>query len=192
MKLNLANRLTMTRIVIAFLIMFILLFSFSEINITFPKYLVQGVYIDTKYILVGILFIVAFITDLIDGKIARKRNMVTKLGGLLDNIADKVLVNSTLILLAAYGFINPAIAVLVIIRDIFTSTIKMAGGEALKTTKIAKIKSWFLNIGIILTLFYNMPFEIYGLDIANFCLLIGTASAIACKAIVVLPEDSGP
>ena len=56
--------------------------------------------VDLKYIVVGILFLIASVSDFLDGHIARKNNLVTDFGKVADAIADKVLVNGLLIVLA--------------------------------------------------------------------------------------------
>ena len=181
MKLNIANKVTVLRIILAFIIIALLLFSFNQVGLKFPKYIIEGVYIDSKYILAGILFIIASATDFLDGYLARKLNIVTDLGKMLDAIADKVLVNSVLIILSSTGFIHPAITVTIIMRDIFTNTIKMVAGNkgnVVAAIKTGKYKTAFLMIGITLTLFYNMPFEIYGFDVANFFLIAATVLAV--------------
>ena len=104
--MNLPTKFTVTRIVMTFIIIFILLFPFYTVGITFPRFTVDGILIKSEYIVAGILFILASVTDSIDGKLARKNNMVTDLGKMLDAIADKILVDSVLIILSYQGFIS--------------------------------------------------------------------------------------
>ena len=73
--------------------------------------------VEVKYLIAGVLFVIASLTDFLDGHIARKRNMVTDFGKMTDAIADKMLVNSVLIILAAQGFISAAIPVIIVTRD---------------------------------------------------------------------------
>ena len=115
--MNLPNKITLSRIFVTVFIIFILLFPFYSINISFPKYNVGGIIVDLKYIISGILFVVASLSDFIDGKLARRNNQVTDTGKMLDAIADKVLVNSVLVIFASNGFISPIIAVIYIFRD---------------------------------------------------------------------------
>ena len=113
--MNLPNKLTMTRIIMAFIIMALLLFPFDAMGIALPKLFVnETIVIDVKYIIAGVLFILASITDFLDGYIARKYNLITDFGKMIDAIADKVLVNSVLIILCASGFIHPIITVVII------------------------------------------------------------------------------
>ena len=179
--MNLANKLTMLRIFLTVVLIVILLFPFYMVNIEFPKIMVSTVIIDVKYLIAAGIFALASITDWLDGYIARKKNMVTDFGKLSDAIADKMLVNSTLIILSAQGFIHPIIAVIIVFRDAITDNIKMLAaskGKVVAAIKTGKIKTTFLMLGIILTLCYNMPFEIWGYDVANFLLVLATIFAV--------------
>ena len=77
--MNLPNKISLSRIFMTVFIIFLCLFPFYSININIPQYNVGGVLVDLRYIISGILFIVASITDFIDGKIARKYNLITGL-----------------------------------------------------------------------------------------------------------------
>ena len=112
---------------------------------------------------------------------ARKYNMVTDLGKMLDAIADKVLVNSVLIVLSTSGFIHPIIPVLIVGIDTIIYIIKMvvgSKGSIVEAKKLEKIKGIFVISGIVLTLFYNMPFELWNIRIADILLIIGCVLSI--------------
>ena len=174
--MNLPNRITMARIFLSILIIAILLFPFDAVGITTLKLFInESIVVDVKYLIVGGLFIVASITDFVDGYIARKYSMVTDLGKTLDAIADKVLVNSVLIILATSGFIHPLIPVIIVCRDTFVNTIKMIAGNKGKVVaaiKSGKLKTICMMIGISLTLFYNLPFELWNLRISDVFLYV--------------------
>lgn len=179
--MNLPTKLTIMRIIMTFIIIFILLFPFYAVGVEFPQYTVSGIVIKSEYIVAGILFIIASITDFIDGYLARKNNQVTDLGKMLDAIADKILVNTILIILACQGFIYPIIPVITVLRDTFVDAIKMqsAGkGKVVAAIKTGKIKTASLMIGIVLVLFYNLPFEIMNLNVGTFFLIIGAVMSI--------------
>ena len=92
--MNTANKITMSRIILSVIILFILLFPWHQIGIEIPTYVLNGsIVIDLRYIISGVLFVVASLTDFVDGQIARRKNLVTDFGKLIDAIADKVLVN---------------------------------------------------------------------------------------------------
>lgn len=174
--MNLPNRITMARIILSIFIIGILLFPFDAVGITTTKLFInETIVIDIKYLIVGGLFIIASLTDFVDGYIARKYNMVTDLGKMLDAIADKVLVNSVLIILATTGFIHPLIPVVIVCRDTFVNTIKMIAsnkGKVVAAIKSGKLKTICMMIGISLTLFYNLPFELWNLRVSDVFLYV--------------------
>ncbi len=179
--MNLPTKLTVMRILMTFIIIFILVFPFYSIGFYFPQYNIEGVVVKSEYIIAGILFIIASLTDFIDGYLARKNNQVTDLGKMLDAIADKILVNSVLIILACHGFIYTIVPVIIVLRDIFVDAVKMqaaGGGKVVAAIKTGKIKTASLMIGTVLAFFYNLPFELMNLDIANLFLLIGSVMSI--------------
>ncbi len=180
--MNLPNKLTMLRIFMAFLIIAILLFPFDAAGIELPKLFVnETIVVDIRYPIAGFIFIIASLTDFLDGHIARKYNLVTDFGKMIDAIADKVLVNSVLIILCATGFIHPIITVVVIVRDSIVNAIKMVAGnkgEAVAAIMSGKLKTACLMVGITLTLFYNLPFELWNLKVSDFLLIIAAVLSI--------------
>lgn len=180
--MNLPNKLTMTRIVMTFLIIVILLFPFSAMGINVTQLFInESIRVDIRYPIAGVLFILASITDFIDGYIARKNNLVTDFGKMMDAIADKILVNSLLIILCAQGFILPIIPVVIIVRDTIVDSIKMIAGSkgnVVAAIKTGKFKTASLMIGIVLTLFYNLPFELWNLHISDFLLIVACVLSI--------------
>ena len=182
MKMHLPNRLTMLRLILSIVLIIILLFPFDACGIIIPKLFInESLVIDIRYIISGILFILASITDFLDGYVARKYNLVTDFGKMIDAIADKVLVNSILIILASSGFIHPIIAVIVVIRDTAVNSIKMVAGNKGKVVaaiKSGKFKTAFLMVGIILTLFYNLPFELWNFKVSDFLLIVAAILSI--------------
>lgn len=180
--MNLPNKLTITRLVLSVVLIIILLFPFYAINIEFPTYILNDkLVIDSKYIIAGIIFIIASITDFIDGYIARKYDLITDFGKFLDAIADKVLVDSVLVILSAQGFIHPIITVLIICRDIVVDSIRMIAannGKVIAAGKVGKFKTAFLMFGITLTMFYNLPFELWNVNVANVVLIIATVLSV--------------
>ena len=111
--MNLPNKITVGRIILAVLIIILLLVPWYELGVEFPTYVIQGkIIVDLKYIIAGVLFVVASLTDFLDGYLARSRNLVTDFGKVMDAIADKILVNGLLIILAYDGLISIAVPVL--------------------------------------------------------------------------------
>ena len=180
--MNLPNKLTMARIFISIIIIAILLFPFDSMGITTTKFFInESLVVDIKYLIAGVLFIIGSLTDFLDGYIARKYNLITDFGKLIDAIADKMLVNSVLIILASTGTINAIIPVVVILRDTVVNSITMLAaskGKVVAAIKSGKLKTACLMTGITLTLFYNLPFELWNLQVANILLLIATVLSI--------------
>ena len=160
--MNLPTKITVVRLILTVLILLLLCIPFSYFGFNFPKYDFYGVPVELNYIIAGVIFIIASLTDFLDGYLARKNNQVTDLGKMLDAIADKVLVRPVLIVLAANGFIPVIIPVIYITRDIVVDAIKMQAaksGKVQAAIKSGKYKTAFMMIGLSLTFFYNIPFE---------------------------------
>ena len=130
--MNLPNALTLLRIFIVPLLVVVLLTPFSENWLGFPRHILG----------VG-LFLGAALTDYLDGHFARRRDQVTRLGQLLDPIADKLLISAALISLVE-NQLAPAWAVVIIIGREFAVTglrsIAAADGVVISASKMGKFK----------------------------------------------------
>ena len=179
--MNLPTKLAVLRIILTFVVIAILTFPFCAVGIQFPKYIIMGVAVKSQYIIAGIIFIIASITDFVDGYLARKNNQVTDTGKMLDAIADKILVNSVLIILSSQGFISVIIPVVIVLRDIVVNAIKMEAaskGKVVAAIKSGKIKTATLMTGTVLTFFYNLPFEAINIRVSDFLLYFATIMSI--------------
>lgn len=180
-KFNLPTKLTFVRLILSLVIIILLIFPFYRVGVNFPQFLFKNILIDLRYLISGVLFIIASITDYYDGKLARKNNEVTNFGKLVDAIADKVLVNSVLIIFACQGFISAVVPVVIIVRDIIVDAIRMicANNGKVQAAKLSgKIKTATLMVGVILTFFYNLPFQIWGYRVSDFFLYFGTIMSV--------------
>lgn len=179
--MNIPTKLTVSRLILSLVIIFILLFPWSMINVTIPQVLVSDVTVDIRYPIAGVLFIIASLTDFLDGYLARKNNQITNTGKMLDAIADKVLVDSVLIILACQGFVNAIVPVVIVLRDIVVDAIKMEAaskGKVVAAIKSGKIKTASLMVGTVLMLFYNLPFELVNVHVDIFLLYFATIMSI--------------
>lgn len=179
--MNTPTKLTVSRLILSLVIIFILLFPWSMINVTIPQVLVSGVTVDIRYPIAGVLFIIASLTDFLDGYLARKNNQITNTGKMLDAIADKVLVDSVLIILACQGFVNAIVPVVIVLRDIVVDAIKMEAaskGKVVAAIKSGKIKTASLMVGTVLMLSYNLPFELVNVHVDIFLLYFATIMSI--------------
>lgn len=184
--MNTANKITMSRIYLAIAMLIVLLFPWHQVGIDMPTYVLNGnMTIELKYIIAGILFVIASLTDFIDGKVARKYNMVTDFGKMIDAISDKILTNTLIVVLACDNMIHPVIAVIIIGRDIIVDSIKMLignKGKAVAAIKVAKFKTASLMIGLTLKLFYDLPFSLIPIRVSDFLLILAAVLAIISGA----------
>ncbi len=122
----------------------------------------------------GILFILAAITDSIDGYLARKYQITTNMGKLLDPIADKVLVLSVLVMLIPLGRVPAWVAVVLILREIVVTGVRgiaAADGIVIPAAPMGKLKTVFQSIALgALLIYHKMNFFGIVLDLE----LIGT------------------
>lgn len=147
--MNLPNKITTLRMILVVFVATFLLLP-SEWFMTIP-------YIDVSlnFFVAWILFIIASLSDMLDGKIARKYNMVTDYGKFMDPIADKLLVNTTLIILASYGPIrvNVICVIIMIARDIVVDAVRlnaMRKNVVVAANIFGKLKTVFQMVAIIL------------------------------------------
>lgn len=184
--MNTANKITMSRIVLSIIILIILLFPWNQVHIDIPTYILKGnLVINLKYIIAGALFIIASITDFIDGKVARKYNMVTDYGKMLDAISDKLLTNTLIIILACENMVSPIIAVIIIGRDIIVDSIKMLignKGKVVAAIGVAKLKTATLMTGLTLKLFYDLPFSLIPVRISDYLLIVAAILSVVSAA----------
>ena len=179
--MNTPTKLTVLRIAFTIIMIIILIFPFYLVGFSFPQIEVRGIYIKLEYIIAGVIFMIASFTDFLDGYLARRNNEVTDLGKMLDAIADKTLVNSALIILAYKGFIPVAVPVIIIFRDTIVDAIKMQAsskGKVVAAIKSGKIKTASMMVGLVLTFFYNLPFEFWNIRVADFLVYFATIMSV--------------
>ena len=179
--MNLPNKITLSRIIMTVIIIILCLFPFYSIGINLPTINFKGIIMESKYLISGVLFILASITDFIDGKLARSKNLVTDTGKMLDAIADKVLVNSVLVIFAADGMIHPIVAVIYIFRDEVVNALRMHSakkGVVVPAGMSGKIKTFAMMVGLALLFFYNLPFELLGIRVAKFLIYFAVVMSI--------------
>ena len=174
--MNLPNKITISRIILSVITLILLMMPWHQLGVEFPTFTVAGkVIVDSKYLVAGVFFIIASITDFLDGYLARSRNLVTDFGKVMDAIADKILVNGVLIILACQGFISVLVPVVIITRDTFVDSIKMASGNKGKVVAasiLGKLKTICMMVGVSLMFFYNLPFELVGLPVADILIIV--------------------
>ena len=160
--MNLPNKITMARIILSIMLLVMLLLPWYQFGVEFPVYQVANISVNIKYIIAGVIFLIASTSDFLDGYLARKNNMVTDFGKVMDAIADKILVNAVLIVLAVNGYISVVVPVVIVSRDIIVDSIKMVAGQksgAVGASKTGKIKTACMMSGI--TLLFSITYHFH-------------------------------
>ena len=126
--------------------------------IMIPVFMVVYMYFNEYPIISAAIFALAFLTDMLDGYLARKNNQVSNFGKIMDPLADKVLVAAAMVLLTASGIINPWVTVLVLAREFAVSGIRIAAaaeGNVVAASVWGKIKTIWQFVAITLALIFN-------------------------------------
>ncbi len=155
--MNLANKITISRIFLVPIIMFFLL-----VKINFGTIIFFDLTIKYSEIIAAVIFIIAAITDGLDGYIARKKKLVTNLGKFLDPLADKLLVLAALISLVELGRLDAWIAIVILSREFAVTGLRLiavADGVIISANFLGKLKTVTQIIAIVLLILNNVPFS---------------------------------
>ena len=158
--MNLPNKLTLTRIALV-------------------PFFIACFYMSTPYknLIAAVVFTLAYLTDVFDGQIARKHNLITNFGKLMDPIADKLLTCSAFIMLVSFGMLSPIAAIIVISREFIISGFRLVAagsGNVIAASWLGKTKtvSQFVAINLLLIWPYtgllNFPLDSIVLWISVF------------------------
>lgn len=144
--MNLPNKLTVTRILLVPAFVAVLLIGFPM-----------------SWAVALAIFIVASITDMLDGKIARKRNLVTDFGKFADPLADKILVLSALLCFVQLGLCDSVAVIIVLFREFAVTSIRLIAaskGKVVAANIFGKVKTVSQIIAIILVLVLQLILEV--------------------------------
>lgn len=165
--MNLPNKLTVLRVL---LIPFFVWFALVDLV---PGY--------SKYIAV-LIFVVASLTDLLDGKIARKYHLVTNFGKFMDPLADKLLVCAALICLSASGMVPAWIVIIIISREFIISGFRLVAsdnGVVIAASYWGKFKTTFQMLMIIVLLLdLGGVFDVIGQVLTWIALILTVVSLV--------------
>jgi CDP-diacylglycerol--glycerol-3-phosphate 3-phosphatidyltransferase len=197
--MNIPTKITVSRIVlVAVMLLGLLVLSFIP-NLTIPELGESG--INLVYFICFWIFVVAAITDKIDGDLARKWHQVTDLGKFLDPVADKLLVDSMLIVLAVPSLLAPhnllipvACVIVMILRDLVVDSLRFiaAGkGVVLAANIFGKIKTACQMVAIPVFLLNDWPFSYFDQEwgyarIALLLIYVATAASLLSGIIYVV------
>ena len=187
--MNLPNKLTMTRIImIPFFLLFIIPLPKEWETVSFIRNFNEFVNQNGKFV-AGAIFIVAAITDLLDGYIARSRKIITTFGKFLDPIADKLLVSAALIALIQVRGLNGWFLFIILAREFIVTGIRLlaaAEGKIIAANIWGKIKTVSQIFAILLILFENYPFsEFSDIDAGGIMIIIAVITTIVSGYDVV-------
>lgn len=144
--MNLPNKLTVMRIILV-------PFMVASMLIEFPFH----------YLVAGLIFGAASLTDYFDGKIARERNLITNFGKFADPIADKILVVSALVCFLAKGLCDPIIILIVLFREFVVTSIRLSAasnGTVVAANMWGKVKTVTQMIAIIAVFVFQVALEV--------------------------------
>ena len=166
--MNLPNKLTILRVIMIPFFVFFLLFKPEEF---------------TYRLIADIIFVLASLTDLLDGKIARKYNLVTNFGKFMDPLADKLLVCSALICIVSLKLLPAWLAIIIISREFIISGFRLVAadnGVVIAASMWGKFKTTFQMIMIIVLVlnFDNYYMHIFGI------ILIVVATALTIISLI--------
>ena len=168
--MNLPNKISMFRLFLIPIIVFAKLFPFAQFGLMMPYLRIGFVTSSLLNLVILALFVVASLSDFLDGYLARKNNQITTLGKFIDPIADKALTTTMFILFAIDGVIPPLVVLIMVWRDILVDGIRMMCAErgvVVAAGLLGKAKTVAQMFAIILVLLNNLPFALVGLPVAD-------------------------
>lgn len=169
--MNIANKLTLARIMM--IPVFILLLSLS---LDWGQVTWLGAVIPVHQLLAGVVFAVASFTDYLDGYLARKYNLVTSFGAFADPMADKLLVMAAFIMLVAYNVVPAWIVIIIISRELLVTGLRVLlaqyDGKVMAAAMPGKIKTFSQMFSIVFYLFNDAGFVMLNIPMADILLYI--------------------
>lgn len=154
--MNIANKLTLFRVI---LIPFFLFFLLTDIDMN--SFEIFSFEIEVNLFVSMIIFVVASITDWLDGYLARKHNLVTDFGKFMDPLADKILVMAAFIGMVELQFIPAWVAIVILTREFAVTGLRLlisGDGQVLAAQWLGKVKTTTQMVTLIL--FFIIPFSL--------------------------------
>lgn len=179
--MNLPNKLTIIRLIFVPLFILVYLIPYQMLGFHIPTFNILSTQLSLLDIILFIIFFVAAFTDFLDGHLARKEKMVTTFGKFMDPIADKLIVNTVLILLAYSGDISVLIPIIMIARDTFVDGIRLVASQnqvVLAASYLGKAKTMTQMIAIGILLLHNVIFEMMGIPMDQIMIWLATMISV--------------
>ena len=184
--MNLANKLTIFRIILVPIILII------------PYLNIQGELwgVPLTYLIIDIIFILASLTDKLDGYIARSRNQITTFGKFLDPIADKILVIVAMLILVEVGRLPAWIPAIVVIREFVVSGYRLIAvekqGKVIAASILGKIKTCTQMLGLVVAFVDVNSFgAIFSGNLTGFAFGLNLVTTVLLSISVIATISSG-
>ncbi|MFB9770171.1 CDP-diacylglycerol--glycerol-3-phosphate 3-phosphatidyltransferase [Lactiplantibacillus modestisalitolerans] len=169
--MNLPNKLTVFRIILIPIFILIMVLPLSWGTVTWA-----GTAIPVTQVVAAVIFAGASLTDLADGKIARKRHLVTNFGKFADPLADKMLVMTAFIILVRLNAVPDWVAAIIVCRELAVTGLRLLivenNGQVMAAAMPGKIKTTTQMIAIIFLLLNNVLFAAINVPFALIMLYI--------------------
>lgn len=175
--MNLPNKLTTIRLIFVPLFVIIYLLPYQTLGVTIPTFDILSTQLSLLDIILFLIFVIASMTDFLDGYLARKNNLVTTFGKFIDPIADKLIVNTALLLLASSDSISIVVPIIMISRDIIVDAIRLVASQkqvVLAASLLGKAKTMTQMIAIALLLVHNVGFAVIGIPMDQILICLAT------------------
>ena len=184
--MNLANKLTILRIILVPIMVIIPFF-----NILWDLWRIP-----ITYLIIDVIFIIAALTDKLDGHIARTKNQITTFGKFLDPIADKIVVVTAMIMLVEFGHLPAWIPIIVILREFIVSGYRLVAvqknGNVIAANFWGKLKTVTQMVAIALAFLDPNPFgTIFNGDLEGYQFMINLLVTLMMSVSVVATIFSG-
>jgi len=141
--------------------------------------------------LVTVLFLFAFVTDILDGKIARDRNLVTNFGKFMDPLADKAVSSAVLVMLVGEGLADPVCVILILLREFMVSGVRLSAagqGRVVAANNWGKLKTGVMNVGIIVILALR-SMNVSWIGPVSLAFMVASAALAALSGVIYLIQN---
>lgn len=175
--MNLPNKLTVFRMILIPVFMLVL-----ALPLDWGTLQVAGAVLPVTHLVAAIIFIVGSLTDLADGKIARKYKLVTNFGKFADPLADKLLVMTALIFFVQFGWVPAWMVAIIVIRELAITGLRTLivenNGKVLAAAMPGKIKTASQMVAISFFLLHDIVFAMFNIPFAMIMIWIALLATI--------------